>query len=249
MQKLFIKNRKNQNIAVIVEQAENQKWLAFVMHWLSWRKEEPHIELFAKVFKDNNYSVVRFDTTNTFGESDGDYADATVTNYYQDLEDVIDWAKEKEFYKEPFVLCWHSLGGICTTLYAQNNPEKIKALAPIATVVSWNLSKDLYSAEKLKNREETWWLTKPRSHGWVKKIKWWHMVDRLKYDLIPKANLLMIVGDRDDSTPPRHQQILFDAIPWENKELHIIKDAIHTFNEKENLDEIYTIFDKRIKNM
>lgn len=39
MEKITIKNRKNQNIVVIVEKAENQKGLAFVMHGLGGFKE------------------------------------------------------------------------------------------------------------------------------------------------------------------------------------------------------------------
>jgi pimeloyl-ACP methyl ester carboxylesterase len=130
MKKLFIKNRKNQNISVIAEKAENQKGLAFVMHGLGGFKEEAHVETFSKAFSDNNYTVVRFDATNSFGESDGDYADATTTNYYEDLEDVIEWSKSQDFYQEPFVLCGHSLGAISTALYAQKFAKKVKALAP-----------------------------------------------------------------------------------------------------------------------
>ena len=71
------------------------------------------------------------------------------------------------------------------------------------------------------------------------------MVDRLKYDVldsVDKLNMpvLLIVGDQDDSTPPEHQQILFDKLP-NGKELHIIKNAPHTFKEKEHLDEIKII--------
>lgn len=89
MEKLFIKNRKEQNISVIIERNESQKGLAFVMHGLSGFKEQTHIETIANAFKEKGFTTVRFDTTNTFGESDGRYEDATTTNYYEDLEDVI----------------------------------------------------------------------------------------------------------------------------------------------------------------
>ncbi|MBT6774723.1 hypothetical protein HOA91_05130 [Candidatus Woesearchaeota archaeon] len=69
------------------------------------------------------------------------------------------------------------------------------------------------------------------------------MEDRLKYNLLEKVNklimpVLIIVGEKDEGTPPEHQKILFDAIPTEKKELHIIKDAPHTFREKVQLEEI-----------
>lgn len=89
MEKIFIQNRKDQKISVIVEKAEDQKGLAFVMHGLGGFKEQPHIQTFADAFKEDGFTVVRFDTTNTFGESDGNYEDATVTNYYEDLEDRV----------------------------------------------------------------------------------------------------------------------------------------------------------------
>ncbi|MBT4335499.1 hypothetical protein HOD65_03435, partial [bacterium] len=113
LEKVIIKNRKGQGIVVLLEIAPDQKGLAFVMHGLGGYKEQPHVEVFAKAFLDNNYSVIRFDTTNTFGESDGNYEDATISNYYEDLEDVIEWAKNQEWYQEPFCLAGHSLGGIC----------------------------------------------------------------------------------------------------------------------------------------
>lgn len=70
----------------------SQQGLAFVMHGLGGFKEQPHLQVMAKAFLANGYTVVRFDTTNTFGESDGRYEDATTTNYYEDLEAVIAWA-------------------------------------------------------------------------------------------------------------------------------------------------------------
>ena len=254
MNKLFIKNRKNQNISVIVEKEANPKGLAFVMHGLGGFKEQPHIETFAKVFRDNNYTVVRFDTTNTFGESDGQYADATTTNYYEDLEDVINWSRAQDFYQEPFILCGHSLGAVCSALYAENYPEKIKALAPISTVVSGKLSLERYTKEELEDWEKTGWQIKLSSDGkTVKKIKYSHLVDRLKYDLLSKVSLLtmpviLMAGELDQPTPPKHQQILFDKLPG-RKEFHIIKGAPHTFKEADHLKEIYQILDKWIKSL
>lgn len=93
-QKIFIKNRKKQNVSVVVETLKKQQGLVFVMHGLGGFKEQDHIKTFADAFKEEGFTVVRFDTTNTFGESDGNYEDATTTNYYEDLEDVISWAKK-----------------------------------------------------------------------------------------------------------------------------------------------------------
>jgi pimeloyl-ACP methyl ester carboxylesterase len=252
--KQFIKNRKNQNISVIVEKAENQKGLVFVMHGLGGFKEQAHVETFSKAFSDNNYTVVRFDTTNTFGESAGDYADATITNYYEDLEDVVEWSKNQDFYQDPFVLCGHSLGGISTALYAQKYPERVGALAPISTVVSGKLSLERHSQAELDEWEKTGWQTKLSSDGKrVKKLKFSHISDRLKHNLLDNVDkltmpTLLLVGELDYSTPAKHQQLLFDKLLGK-KEFHIIKNAPHTFKDKEHLHEIYKILNKWIKSI
>lgn len=255
MEKVFIKNRKGQKIAVIVEQSDPQVGLAFIMHGLGGFKEQDHISTYAEAFKDKGFTVIRFDTTNTFGESDGKYEEATITNYYEDLEDVIAWAGEQPWYQEPFVLAGHSLGGICTALFAENHPEKVLALAPTSTVVSGNLSAEAHKRddpEAFAEWERTGWdaqesKSKP---GIIKRLPWSHIVDRLKYDLLPELNkltmpVLLIVGEHDTGTPPDHQQILFDALPGP-KEFHIIKGSPHTFRDKEHLKEVKDIFLKWI---
>lgn len=247
MEKLFIKNRKGQKVAVIVEKSANQRGLAFVMHGLGGFKEQDHIQTFAEAFREKGFTVVRFDTTNTFGESDGNYENATTTNYYEDLEDVINWAKSQPWYQAPFCLAGHSLGSLCIALYTEKYPEKIKALAPISTVVSGSLSME---TKKYKSTSEEWertgWRVEKGYTGIVKKLKWSHIEDRLKYDLLPGAHkltmpVLLIVGDNDDATPPEHQQVLYEKLPGQ-KEIHIIKGAPHTFRKKEHLDEIKKIF-------
>jgi len=249
--KITIKNRKGQKIIALLDKVENAKGLVFVMHGLGGFKEQSHIETFAQAFKEKGYTAVRFDTTNTFGESDGNYENATTTNYYEDLEDVIKWAKSQNWYQEPFVLAGHSLGGICSALYAEKYPEKVKALAPISTVVSGELTLKT-DREDVKNWEKTGWrISESKSKpGVIKKLPWSHMGDRLKYDLLPEVDkltmpVLLIVGEKDNSTPPEHQKILYDKLPGK-KEFHIIKGAEHTFREKKHLDEIKNILLKWI---
>jgi pimeloyl-ACP methyl ester carboxylesterase len=236
-----------------VEESEDQKGLAFVMHGLGDSKDSRHIKKFSKCFLDNNYTVVRFDTTNTFGESDGVFEDANITNYYEDLEDVISWSKTKNFYQEPFILCGHSLGAISSAFYAENYPEKVKALAPFSTVVNVELSKQTYTKEDLANWEKTGWLVEDWGAQGKIRLKWSYMEEKEKYDLIKKADklimpVLMIVGELDNCTLPEHQRILFDVLPGK-KEIHIIKNAPHTFRESEHLKEVYGILDSWIKNL
>lgn len=253
IKKVKIKNRHNLNIVVLIKEKKKAKGLAFIMHGLAGFKEQPQIKIFASAFYQSGYTTVRFDTTNTLGESDGKYEDATVTNYYQDLEDVIKWAKIQDWYKEPFCLAGHSLGAACIALYAEKYPNEVKALAPISTLVSGKLSMQTHSRKHLHDWQTTGWqiyesVSKP---GVMKKLKWSHMEDRLKYDLLKNVKkltmpVLMIVGEKDRSTPIKHQKILYNSLPCK-KEFYVIKGAKHTFREREHLDKIREIFLKWIK--
>lgn len=245
--KTFIQNRHGQKLAVVVEQPQQPSGLAFVMHGLGGFKEQPFIRTTAEVLLEHGYTVVTFDTTNTFGESGGDYADATTTNYYEDLLDITAWAAKQPWYIEPFLLAGHSLGGICTALYAERYPGKVKALFPASTVVTGKLSLETHTAEELRQWQETGWREEPSKSmpGVIKRLKWSHVADRLKYDLLPNVSkltmpALLLVGEFDTSTPPSHQKILYDALAGP-KELHVIKDAPHTFRDPKHLQEIRQI--------
>jgi alpha-beta hydrolase superfamily lysophospholipase len=254
-EKIFIKNRKGMKISLLLEISDNQKGIVFIVHGYTGFKEQEHIKTFAESFIEKGYTSIRLDTTNSINESDGKNEDGTATTYYEDLEDVINWAKDQEWYEEPFILVGHSLGGLVVGLYAEKYPDKIKAIAPISTVVSGKLSR-----EKLKEDGE---LEKWKKIGWqerisktrkiVKRIPWSYQLDKEKYDLLENAYklkmpVLMIVGGEDNSTPVKHQEILFKQIPGK-KEIHIIAGAPHTFKEKKHLKEIKKIFDRWLKKL
>lgn len=260
MDKIFIKNRKNQNVRVCIDtqSAPEQKGLAFIMPGLGAHHNKLRFRSMAKILNTHGYVVVSFDPTNSVGESDGDYADATFTNYFEDLEDVIKWSKDnlnsqvqKARYVEPFILVGHSLGGMGITLYAEKYPEQVKALAPLSATISGKLSIEARPKEEIEKWKELGYQEKIRkSNGDVNRLKWSHMEDRLKYDNLVNAQnikvpVLMIVGENDPVTPPKHQQLLFDAIstPSDNKELHVIKNADHEANSEDALPQVLNLFE------
>ena len=250
--KQFIKNRKNQDIAVLVEKVNNPLGLVFITHGMGDSKDSDHVKTFSKCFLDNNYNVIRFDATNTFGESDGKFEDANISTYFEDLEDVLSWAKSQNFYQEPFVLCGHSLGAMASVFYAEHNPNLVKAIVSVSAVVNADLSKKNYSLEELNNWEKTGEIVEDWD-GFEAKFKWLYMQAKEKFDLLKMADklvmpTLLMVGELDDDTRPEYQQVLFEKIPGK-KELYIIKKAPHTFREKEHLDEVYDIMNKWIKSI
>ncbi len=236
--KTTIQNRDQKHIVVVVDEVPDAKGMAIVMHGLSGTKDQPHIKAISDVFVTHGYTTVRFDSTNSFGESDGKPEDATLTNFLSDLEDVAAWVKTQSFYKEPFFLAGHSLGGISVGLFTEKNPELVKGIFFLAPVVSGKLSLEKFRREDLEKWEKTGWQEEESKNrpGLIKRLKWNHMVDRVKYDLLPEVSkismpALIVVGERDEKTPPNHQQILFDALSGK-KEMHIVTGAPHTFQEE-----------------
>lgn len=247
MKKLFIKNRKDQKISTLVQESPENKGLAFVMHGLGGIKEADQLVAISEALFGRGFTVIRFDTTNTIGESDGKYEDATTTNYYEDLEDVIDWTKDQDWYVQPFVLVGHSLGAFCSMMYAEKYPESVLALAPLSAVLSGQKTLEVMSREEIEQWKATGWNFKESNTrpGMIMKLKWSHIEDRVKYDICGEIDkltmpVLLVVGSEDRITPLEHQKEIYQLLPGK-KELHVIEGAKHTFRAKEHLDQIKII--------
>jgi pimeloyl-ACP methyl ester carboxylesterase len=249
MEKVRIKNRKNQTIVVGLDVLPNAKGLSFVAHGLTVFKEQPQLETIKDALNENGYSVVRWDTTNAIGESDGKMEDATTTNYLEDLEDVIDWSKTQTWYREPFILTGHSLGGMISVLYAQKNPAKVKALAPISSAISFAFYLEKAGSEKLASWKQDGIKREPSLSrpGLIKSLKWNFVEDFKKYDLMKKSDtlrmpILVIVGEKDSGTPPAHQKLFFDSLKMTQKEMHVVEGCPHMFLEPTHLAELKRLF-------
>lgn len=252
-EKLFIQNRDGKQIAVVIEQPDEQsRGLAFVMHGQGGFKEQKHIRTFAKTFLDRGLITVTFDTRDTLGESEGLMENVTVSGSLQDLEDVIQWARPQPWYQEPFVLAGHSLGSMTILLYAEDNPDMVKALAPTSAALSGELMREVIPQDALAAWRETGWYERPSTSkpGVIKRIKYAFIEDAMQYDVLSHVDrlrmpIVLVVGSDDTSTPVEQQQKLFEALPGP-KELHIIAGAPHTFREEKHLAEIRQIIGRWI---
>ncbi|MBI4090138.1 MAG: hypothetical protein HY421_01930 [Candidatus Kerfeldbacteria bacterium] len=89
--------------------------------------------------------------------------------------------------------------------------------------------------------------------GVIKRLKWSHVADRLKYDLLPNVGklrmpVLLLVGELDEPTPVKHQQLLYEVLPGP-KEVHIIPGAPHTFRDPRHLQHIHRILSAWLKQL
>ncbi len=231
----FINNRHSLRLSILVENEDGDKGLVFIIHGLSGSREQPHIKVMREVFAQAGYVTVSFDTTHAFGNSEGELIDATTTSYIEDLEDVVGWAEQQVWYSTPFVIAGHSLGGISQLVYASNNLSKIKALAPLGTVVSGRIWHDTADPDFLKEWEERGHYNKVSQtlEGKSGQVGWNLHQDMMKYDVLEFADqitcpVLLIAGSEEDAgTAPDVQRQLYDELGGK-KDFHIVEGMPHT---------------------
>jgi len=240
----MIKNRNDVELAVNVLKAKNQKGLAFVVHGLGGSKEQIHIEAMIQTFNDADYTVVSHDAANSIGESGGKMEDATLTNYYEDFQDVVKWAKKQDFYEAPFIISGHSLGGACSILYASQHPDEVKGIVPVSAFIGgvhWKKVREPEYFEDWKKRGYI--LEKSNSKpGVTKKIKWELFEDTMNYDLTKDASkvtcpVLLLVGSEDRGTPESAQRLIETAVKG-SAEVKVIDGMRHNPRTKEHLSQL-----------
>lgn len=247
--KTIIKNRRDQNMIVYIDIPEGDiKGLAFVQHGFSSSALKPAAQTVKNSFFQKGHVVVNIDSTNSCNESDGKLIDCTMDTHYHDLEDVIEWASTQEWYQEPFIISGNSLGGMSSLIYATNYPKKVKAIAPIASVISYDLS----VKAQLKNSPEEFVVFKKTGFKKQKdQLASWAVYEtRKNYDILGQIEkitfpTLLVVGENDPTTPLEHQEILFKLLNCE-KELHVVKGSGHSFREPDHLERLAQVFNQWI---
>lgn len=245
-----IKNRDDVDLAVVVEGEGNQNGLAFVAHGLGGFKEQMHIRTIAQTLVDNGYVVVTYDAANTIGESGGRMEDATLTNYFTDLEDIVKWASQQSWYKEPFIVSGHSLGGACSIMFAAKYPDKVRAIAPISSFIGGKLYESHQDPKLVEEWQKKGFILQPSQGkpGVIKKLSWSLAEDLRSHDACAVADkvkcpTLLVVGSEDTGTPPEDQQIIKDLLGGPS-ELHIIKGMGHNPRSPEHNRELSQIISK-----
>jgi pimeloyl-ACP methyl ester carboxylesterase len=235
-----IKNRHGLKLVIQVDTPDSPKNLVFIEPGQGGTINQVHITAFAEAFLENGFRTVRFDPTNSVGESGGSITDVTYDNYYEDLQDVINWARTQDWFQQPFALCGHSMGAQATAWYAEHHPEEVLLLAPMAPVVNYELYMQTLDPEYKKQWQEQGYVdqTSRSKSGLVKRIGWGVNESLKKYDIVPNANkltmpVLNIVGDKDQPCPIKHQDIFMQNISSQNKKLVVIPGAEHSYRNAE----------------
>jgi esterase/lipase len=241
-----IKSRKGENISILIEGKKN-KGIVVLMQGMGEVKEELCIQTIAQSFRDRGYTTVRFDTAYTCDKDLNNFENFTTSNYYESLEDVIKWIRKREWYKEPISMVGHSLGGLCSILYAEKHPTKVKAIFPVSTTISSKLSLETFSPELLIHWEKEG-ILEWEDQGILKRLKWDFITDSLQFDVLLDIDKLtmpvfMISAENDTESPLTHQGILYNKISGKKYQT-IIRGAPHKIQEQNHLEEIKDAYDE-----
>lgn len=243
-----IKNRKGLNMEVRVNWSPERNKCVFLEHGLGARKEYPHMLVLEEVFAEYGYNVVNLDATNSLNASDSSEGGVTFTGHFEDLEDVINWAKSQAFYSEPFALAGQSLGAQAIIKFACENPDKVNLLVPCA--FPWLDGKvEYYKNKRTKDiLEKGYYDQVSKSTGRVLRINKNYLDDLLQYniaDMINKitAKTYVICGLKDSEYHIENNKKLFELLTCK-KELYLLPDVPH---DLANTPETKVVFTETLK--
>jgi len=245
MKTFNIVNSKQQNIEVALDTVSEQPTgTAMIMHGFGGFKEQKQVMAFTDAFLENNFQVLRIDATNANGKSDGTTKDATFDSYTADYEDVYQWAKVQDWFMEPLAVCGHSMGAHAAIWFAGKHVDEVSFLLPMAPVVNQQLYVSTKSDAEIQAIKERGVIELP-SRSVPGKINY-YSYDNFKslerFDLTAITSkltmpMLDIVGEKDDTTPTAHQQVLLDASASSDKTLVELDGLDHNYrSEDEDYD-------------
>ncbi|MGN0929122.1 MAG: alpha/beta hydrolase [Alphaproteobacteria bacterium] len=236
----IIKNRNGFNLSIRITKPNNTDKLAIIEHGLSGCKDEKHILILEYELSKAGYTVINMDATNSINESDSTPEGLTFSGHYNDLTDVIKWAKTQSFYKEPFTLAGHSLGACSILYYTENFPKEVNLLLLIS--FPWlNITSKLKQTDiqTIKNWKNTGFFNKfSKSRNKSLYIPYNFIKDLKKHNFLKKANkitakTILIIGDLENKIRLDDNNKLYKKLNCE-KEFIILKNTPHSVAKTSN---------------
>lgn len=242
-QEVWIQNAHNESIYLQVDEQEHvaDKKSVIIQHGLASDMEHPVIQTVKKAFLDKGYSVITFDSRNAMGKSDGQVANGRLSTYEEDLDTVVNWVKNQNFYGGRLVLAGHSLGGASVLRYAAEHPDEVETLVLITPVVSGQKWEESCMANmpdfcgKWKEEGEYEYRNAVIPYAVVEEAK---SYDALKFAPKIQSEVLLITTDNDRVIVPKDVKELSETFAVPQK-LEIIKQAGHNFTGKQSRQDLY----------
>lgn len=219
---------------------------AVLLHGATGVKENPLMEALVGAARQAGHNVVRFDAFNSFGKSGGSVREMTLTSYREDLERILAWARQQDWWSEPLTLIGHSVGGLVALLHVveSRTPQaaQLVLVAPMISgeryeTVGQSHEPDVFEKWRASGERE---VAHPQT-GEKGVLSWGFVEDAKRYDALKGAKLpcptLLVVGSEDDVSPPSDvSQLLTHAEA--DITLKVIEGAPHTPTNESQLRDV-----------
>lgn len=253
MQIFSIKNSLGLTLIGEARRNPQNKGVAVVVHGIGAYRSEPLIQTLCDAAFDSGYTVVSYDATNSFGDSDGHLHDMRFSTYADDLHTVMNWVKAQTWGQKPCTFLGHSLGAAACLHYAARYPQEAAGLVLVSCVVGgpwWLKAHEDAIPDTLKAWQASGSL--PKTHP-IKKdrsgeVSWAYAEDIQQQDFIkndaPRVTcpVLLVVGSIDPITPVAAQKDLQKTLK-SDCELHVVQGCGHTFKsvaQQQELKDVIT---------
>jgi putative redox protein len=185
------------------------------------------------------FSTLLFDFAGC-GESEGNWADLTLSGQVSDLEATVNWGRSADFNR--IILTGRSFGGSTVLAYAAGDPD-LAAVCTWAAVARLEPLFNRFIGNRLEGPAEE--ILAIAGEEGMLELKRKFFIDLKSYNIpscaakITPRKLLVIHGSADEAVPCSDAELIYNSA-LEPKELTIIKGANHRFSE--HLDQVWACF-------
>lgn len=223
----------NYSLCGIINNVNDNKEIVVICHARTSSKDSRPTTRLAEELSKNNINNFRFDFISC-GESDGEYAEYTVSNMIRNLHDTL-YMLKKDYHYESFVLIGCSMGGRIVSNVNLNDYNVKKIILWYAAI---DYGRGLFNLPSKREK-----IAKKNGFYQIEngcKLSYEYFVDERKYatyKTLPKINipLLFVHGINDPFV--RYQSSLNTSKKCKNAKLVLIDKADHGFHNEEHMVE------------
>lgn len=233
------KNSRGNNLSGIITEATNNiQDLVIMVHGFSSSKNTQKFVSITDEIVKGNISSLRFDVYG-HGDSDGDFADITVTEAVDDIIQAIGYVKSLGYKR--IGLIGSSFGGNASILAASQNSD-LTFLGLVCPVSNYSaLEHYRKSAQELEAWKENGYRIYVSGDGTEHRVNYSFFEDIQQYDeykLAEKISVptLVVHGNADTIVPYTQSEELIKHIP--QSELKIVQGAGHRFENEDQFQEM-----------
>ena len=190
-------------------------------------------------------AYVRFDYFG-HGESDGDFANGTITRWREDALAVLE-----HLTRGPVVLVGSSMGGWLSCLVAGAAPDRVQAMVLIAPAPDFTeklMAPEMTPADRAQMAASGVWL-RPSDYGDPYPITRELLEDGARWSILPgpvniDVPVRILHGGADPDVPWRHALDLAQAIRGQDVVFSLIKDGDHRLSRPQDLARLTAALDE-----